>query len=200
VDAGLSHVVGSMTHRNSSDGTFRVSMSPCILWRRLESDLRNMNFKTADLCDEFSAEIQIVEPIFRHFGGLTRFAGPAATIKCFEDNSRVKEAVGETGQGRVLVVDGGGSMRCALVGDLLAKQAADNGWAGVVVYGCIRDSAEMAGFALGVVALTSIPLRSEKKGEGQREIAIQIPGVRVRPGDWVYADEDGLLVAPRQLI
>jgi regulator of ribonuclease activity A len=158
-----------------------------------------MTFKTADLCDEFSAELQIAAPVFRHYGGRVRFAGPASTVKCFEDNSRVKEAVGEPGDGRVLVVDAGGSTRCAVLGDLLAKQAADKGWAGVVINGCVRDVADMAGFDLGVVALASMPLRSERKGEGQRDIAIQIPGARVRPGDWIYVDEDGVVVAGRKL-
>jgi regulator of ribonuclease activity A len=158
-----------------------------------------MNFKTADLCDAHSAEVQIAEPIFSHFGGVASFFGPASTIKCFEDNSRVKEAVGEKGNGRVLVVDGGGSLRCALVGDLLAKQALDNGWAGIVVHGCIRDSAELATFELGVLAVASYPLRSEKKGEGQRDVSVQIPGALVKPGNWIYADEDGLLVATRKL-
>jgi regulator of ribonuclease activity A len=158
-----------------------------------------MTFKTADLCDNFSAELQVVAPVFRHFGGRARFAGPAATIKCFEDNSRVKEAVGEPGNGRVLVVDAGGSLRCAVLGDLLAKLAADNGWVGVVVYGCIRDSTDMRAFDLGVIALASVPLRSEKKGEGQRDALIQVPGARVRPGDWVYVDEDGMVVAGRKL-
>jgi regulator of ribonuclease activity A len=158
-----------------------------------------MNFKTADLCDEFSAELQVVAPVLRHFGGRARFAGPAATIKCFEDNSRVKEAVGEPGNGRVLVVDAGGSLRCAVLGDLLAKLATDNGWVGVVINGCIRDSTDMRTFELGVLALASIPLRSEKKGEGQRDVPIQVPGARVRPGDWVYVDEDGMVVAGRKL-
>src|SRR5215831_4036759 len=159
-----------------------------------------MKFKTADLCDQFSAEVQVVEPVFRHFGGRVQFAGPASTIKCFEDNSRVKEAVAESGKDRVLVVDAGGSMRCAMLGDLLAKQAAQNAWAGVVIFGCVRDTVDMAEFNLGIVALASMPLRSEKKGEGQREIPIRIPGASVRPGDWVYVDEDGIVVASRQLI
>jgi regulator of ribonuclease activity A len=158
-----------------------------------------MSFKTADLCDEFSAELQIAQPVFTNYGGRTRFAGPASTVKCFEDNSRVKEAVAEAGNSRVLVVDAGGSMRCAVLGDLLAKQAADNGWAGVVVHGCIRDSADIAGFDLGVIALGTMPLRSERKNEGQRDVVIEVAGVRVRPCDWIYADEDGLIVSPRQL-
>ena len=158
-----------------------------------------MNFKTADLCDEFSAELQIAQPVFRSYGGRVAFAGPASTVKCFEDNSRVKEAVGEAGRGRVLVVDAGGSKRCAVLGDLLAKQAADNGWAGVVVHGCIRDSKDIAGFELGVIAIATTPLRSERKNEGQRDVPVEIAGVRVRPGDWIYVDEDGLVASPRKL-
>lgn len=158
-----------------------------------------MHFKTADLCDHYATELAIPEPIFSSFGGVESFAGPASTIKCFEDNSRVKEAVAEPGNGKVLVVDGGGSMRCALLGDNLARQAADNGWAGVIVYGCIRDTADMAEFELGIVALAPMPLRSEKKGEGQRDIPIAIAGASVRPGDWVYADEDGFVIAKRPL-
>jgi regulator of ribonuclease activity A len=158
-----------------------------------------MTFKTADLCDAFSAELQIAAPIFQRFGGRASFCGPASTVKCFEDNSRVKEAVGEAGNGRVLVVDAGGSLRCAVLGDLLAKQALDNGWSGVVVHGCIRDAADMAEFNLGVIALASMPLRSDRKSEGQRDIPIQIPGARIKPGDWVYADEDGMVIAGRKL-
>jgi len=158
-----------------------------------------MSFKTTDLCDEFSAELQILAPVFRRYGGRTAFAGPVSTVKCFEDNSRVKEAVGEAGHGRVLVVDAGGSLRCAVLGDLLAKAATDNGWAGVVVHGCIRDSADIAGFDLGVIALGTFPLKSERKNEGQRDIPVQLPGARIRPGDWLYADEDGVIVASRKL-
>lgn len=158
-----------------------------------------MSFKTADLCDEYSAELQVAQPVFKSYGGRPTFSGPASTVKCFEDNSRVKEAVGEPGKGRVLVVDAGGSKRCAVLGDLLAKQAADNGWSGVVVHGCIRDSADIAAFNLGVLALGTLPLRSERKNEGQRDVAIEVAGVRVKPGDWIYADEDGLVVSPRKL-
>jgi regulator of ribonuclease activity A len=159
-----------------------------------------MEFKTADLCDDHAADLQIAAPVFRSFGGRKRFAGPASTVKCFEDNSRVKEAVAEPGKGRVLVVDAGGSARCAVLGDLLAKQAAGNGWAGVVVHGCIRDSAEIGTFELGVIALGTVPLRSERKSEGQRDIPIQVAGAKIRPGDWVYVDEDGMVVASRALL
>lgn len=158
-----------------------------------------MEFSTADLCDQFGDELQVCAPVFRSFGGRRRFSGAASTVKCFEDNSRVKEAVGEPGQGRVLVVDGGGSLRCALLGDLLAKQAADQGWVGVVIHGCVRDAAAMAGFDLGVLALATLPRRSERKGEGQRDLPVDIAGVRIRPGDHIYADADGVIVAPRPL-
>jgi regulator of ribonuclease activity A len=158
-----------------------------------------MSFKTADLCDEFADRVSVAQPVFQHYGGVQAFAGPASTVKCFEDNSRVKEAVTEPGNGRVLVVDAGGSRRCAVLGDLLAKQAADNGWAGVVVHGSIRDSADIATFALGVIALGTMPLRSQRKGEGQRDVPIEVAGVRVKPGDWVYVDEDGMVIAPEKL-
>lgn len=159
-----------------------------------------MDFKTADLCDQFAAELQVAEPVFHSYGGRRAFAGPASTVHCREDNSRVREAVGEPGAGRVLVVDGGGSLRCALLGDLLAKQAADHGWAGIVVFGCVRDSAEIAGFNLGVLALATLPRRSDRQGRGERDVPVEFAGLRIQPGDWVYADEDGLLVARRALI
>jgi regulator of ribonuclease activity A len=158
-----------------------------------------MSFKTADLCDEFAELVQVAQPVLQHFGGTRVFAGPASTVKCFEDNSRVKEAVAEPGQGRVLAVDAGGSRRCAVLGDLLAKQATDNGWAGVVVHGCIRDSVDIAGFTLGVIALGTVPLRSQRRNEGQRDVPIEIAGVRIKPGDWVYVDHDGMLVAAKKL-
>lgn len=158
-----------------------------------------MQFKTADLCDQFAAELQVLEPLYHSYGGRLSFAGPASTVLCFEDNSRVKEAVGEPGQGRVLVVDGGGSRRCALLGDLLARQAADNGWAGVVIHGCIRDAADIAGFDLGVRALATLPRRSDRQGRGERDVVIEIAGARIHPGDWVYADLDGILIARRAL-
>ena len=149
-----------------------------------------MSFKTADLCDAHAAELQVLEPLYRSYGGRRRFSGPASTVRCLEDNSRVKEAVGEPG---------GGSKRCALLGDLLARQAADNGWAGVIVHGCVRDSAEIAGFDLGVLALATLPRRSNRQGAGERDVPVEFAGARIRPGDFVYADEDGVIVAPRPL-
>jgi regulator of ribonuclease activity A len=159
-----------------------------------------VQFKTTDLCDQFSHQVQVLRPGLRSFGGRLRFAGPVSTVKCFEDNSRVKEAVAEPGDGRVLVVDAGGSLRCAVLGDLLARQAADNGWAGLVIHGCIRDSADIAGFDLGVWALATTPLRSQRKNEGQRDLPVEIAGARVAPGNWLYADADGIIVSAGPLL
>ena len=160
-------------------------------------------FATCDLCDahknDGSGAFRVLPPVFRSFGARTRFAGPVVTVKCFEDNSFVKAAVDSAGEGRVLVVDGGASLRRALVGGNLGAAAARNGWAGVVVDGCVRDVAELAQCDVGIRALASMPLPTEKRNEGQRDLAVQIQGVWVRPGDWLYADEDGIVVADRAL-
>ena len=153
-----------------------------------------MTTSTCDLCDTHGERARVVAPLFRHFGGRRAFHGEAVTVKCFEDNSRVKEIVATPGRGRVLVVDGGGSLRCALLGDLLATQARDQGWSGVLVHGCVRDSAILATLDLGVMALAAMPRRSERKGEGQVGIAIDLAGTRCAPGDVVYADEDGIVI------
>ncbi|HMN44894.1 MAG TPA: ribonuclease E activity regulator RraA [Povalibacter sp.] len=158
-----------------------------------------MDFRTADLCDQFSDELEVCEPLFRSYGGNPRFAGAVATIKCFEDNSRVRDLVAERGAGRVLVIDAGGSMRRAVLGDLLAQKAVDNGWSGAIVYGCIRDSAAIAAMPLGVRALGTHPMKTDKRGEGQRDLPVRFAGVTFRNDDWVYADEDGIVVARRQL-
>lgn len=156
---------------------------------------------TCDLCDEYkndtSGAFRVLPPVFRSFGGVTAFAGRVSTVKCFEDNSLVKAAVDSPGEGRVLVVDGGGSLRRALVGGNLAAAAARNGWAGVVVDGCVRDVAELAAARVGIRALAAMPLPTEKRGEGQRDVAVQVQGVWVRPGDCLYADDDGIVVMPQ---
>jgi regulator of ribonuclease activity A len=158
-----------------------------------------VDLKTADLCDQFIDELEVCEPLFGDFGGELRFAGQVATIKCFEDNSLVREITGEAGNGRVLVIDAGGSLRRAVVGDMLAKKAVDNGWVGIVVYGCIRDSAALSALPIGVKALGTHPVKTDKRGEGQRDLAVRFGGVTFRPGDWLYADEDGIVVARRAL-
>jgi len=150
---------------------------------------------TADFCDEHGDELQIGEPVFHAYGGRHAYSGPISTVRCFEDNSRVKEAVESPGGGRVLVVDGGGSRRRALFGDKLGSAAVRNGWAGVIIHGCIRDSAELGRMDLGIRALGTMPLRSEKRGEGERDVPVRFAGLTFRPGEYVYVDEDGVIVS-----
>jgi regulator of ribonuclease activity A len=156
---------------------------------------------TCDLCDAHLADdaLRVLPPVFRSFGGRARFFGPVSTVKCFEDNSLVKAAVDSPGQGRVLVVDGGASLRRALVGGNLGKAAARNGWAGVVVDGAVRDVQELAACDVGIHALASMPLPTVKRNQGQADVPVVVQGVPVRPGDWLYADEDGIVVANRAL-
>jgi regulator of ribonuclease activity A len=159
-------------------------------------------FSTCDLCDlhknDSSGAFRVLSPLYRDFGARRRFAGEISTVKCFEDNSLVKAALDEPGRQRVLLVDGGASMRRALVGGNLAAAAARNGWAGVVVHGCVRDAAELAQSEVGIRALALMPLPTEKRNQGERDVALHIDGVWVRPGDWLYADEDGIVVMPER--
>ena len=159
-----------------------------------------MSFQTADLCDEYTESLQICEPGFSHFGGRSRFFGQISTIKCFEDNSLVRDAVGEPGEGRVLVVDAGGSLRCAMLGDLLAAKAAANGWSGILMNGLIRDSVEIAQMDLGVMALGTYPLKSVKRGLGERDVVVRFGGVNFVPGEYLYADEDGIVCSASALL
>jgi regulator of ribonuclease activity A len=151
---------------------------------------------TTDLCDEHP-EAQVCEPVFQAFGGRVAFSGPIATLKVFEDNTMVREAVNQPGEGRVLVVDGGGSRRCSLFGGNLAVAAASNGWAGVVVHGCVRDVEELAGQPVGVRALAVFPRKSERGlHSGQAGIPVIFAGVTFREGQWLCADRDGVVVLP----
>lgn len=156
---------------------------------------------TGDLCDANKANsdgsFRVLPPVFRSFGKRVRFAGVIATVKCFEDNSFVKAALESPGDGRVLVVDGGGSLRRALVGGNIAAAAAKNGWAGVVVDGCVRDSAELIECDLGIRALALVPMPTERRNQGERDAPVQVAGVWVLPGEWLVADEDGIVVMPR---
>jgi regulator of ribonuclease activity A len=177
-----------------------------------ECSAMTVNFACCDLCDEHkgdaSGDFRVLPPVFRDFGQVRKFAGPVVTVKCFEDNTLVKAAVDSSGfmegpNGRVaqvLVVDGGGSLRRALLGGNLGAAAARNGWAGVVIDGCVRDTAELAGHAVGIRALAAMPLPTEKRSEGQSGVAVQVQGVWVRPGDWLYADEDGIVVSAKSLV
>lgn len=159
-----------------------------------------MTFKTADLCDEFSEQLQIAEPGLQDFGGRKKFSGKIVTLKLFEDNPLVRAALGKDGTGQVLVVDGGGSLRCALLGDILAGKAVNNNWDGIIINGCIRDSAEIGLMNIGVKALATHPLKSVKKGEGEPGIPVTFSGVKFRPGEFLYADEDGVIVSSIKLI
>lgn len=158
-----------------------------------------MIFKTADLYDQYETQVRVCDPIFCDYGGRNAFYGEVVTVKCFEDNTQVKSTLAEPGAGRVLVADCGGSLRCAMLGDLIAASAVAQGWAGVILYGCVRDSDEIAEMALGVKALNTNPRKSQRRGEGQRDLPVTFAGVCFTPGNWVYADGDGILVADTPL-
>jgi regulator of ribonuclease activity A len=157
------------------------------------------NLSTPDLSDA-APEARAIELPFRNFGAIRQFGGQVVTIKCHEDNSLVKECVEEPGEGRVIVVDGGGSRRRSLLGDMLAEKAAANGWAGLVINGVIRDVNEINVTALGVQALGTCPVKTEKLGMGQRDIPVNIGGVDIETGDYVYADDNGVLVSKVPLL
>ncbi len=150
---------------------------------------------TADLYDDYGEALRVAAPIFQDFGGTRRFEGPVTTVKVFEDNSLVRGALEEPGVDRVLVVDGGGSLRCALVGDMLALLGQQNNWSGIIVNGCIRDATAVAKIPIGVKALATNPRKSVKKGAGERDVELRFADVTIKPGDYLYADEDGVVVA-----
>ncbi len=153
-----------------------------------------MTWSTCDLADEHGDEARVVVAELRHFGGLRRFSGQAATVRCVDDNSMVREQIESMGNERVLVVDGGGSLRTALIGDTLAEIALANGWAGIILDACVRDTTALATIELGVMALGTSPRRSAKRREGVVDVPVELGGVVVSPGDRVYADEDGIVV------
>jgi regulator of ribonuclease activity A len=162
------------------------------------------NFATTDLCDDNAmlledGRLAVLPPVFRHFGQRQRFAGRVVTLCVFEDNALVRATLETPGEGQVLVIDGGGSLRRALVGGQLALLAQDNGWAGIVIDGCVRDCEEIASCDIGIRALAPIPQRSARKGTGERNVRVQVAGVPVNAGDWVYADADGILIAQQRL-
>jgi len=163
-----------------------------------------MRLATADLCDQHeelirAGRLRVVAPMFRSYGGKTAFSGRIATLKLFEDNSFVRKALEQPGDGRVLVIDGGGSMRRAVVGDQLAALGAKNGWQGIVAYACIRDSAAIRDMDIGVLALATHPQKTDKKNMGEADIPVTFGGVTLHPGEWIYADGDGILVADQAL-
>jgi regulator of ribonuclease activity A len=159
-----------------------------------------MPVATADLCDEFGAEVRVAEPLFRDWGGSVAFAGPVETLRVMEDNALVRQVLESPGRGRVLVVDGGGSLRSALVGGNLAALAYQNGWTGIVVHGCVRDTDEIRALPLGVKALQAVPRKSGKSGAGEQGVPVTFAGVTFSRGCHLYADRDGIVVAERDLL
>lgn len=159
-----------------------------------------MTFCTPDISDDYPNDVFALEPMFRNFGGRSAFAGKVVTIKCHEDNSLVREQVHLPGEGKVLVVDGGGSLRRALLGDMLAEKAVENGWEGLLIYGCIRDVDAIAQLDLGVQALNSHPFKTDKKGIGELNVAVTFAGVTVQPNDYIYADNNGVLLSSKWLL
>ena len=158
-----------------------------------------MAVSVPDLCDDYFDELTVLAPGFRDFGAKRRFCGEIVTVKCFEDNSLVRDLVRSEGRGRVIVVDGGGSMRRALLGDLLAAKAVENGWSGLVIDGCVRDVEILRTLDLGVKALDSNPVKTDKRGEGQVDVPVEFAGARIVPGRYLYADDNGIVVALRNL-
>ena len=163
-------------------------------------------FVTCDLLDDHPEhDFQVVSPsidgkFFKSYGAIKSFGGQVVTVKCFEDNSRVKELLATDGQGKVLVVDGGASMRCALMGDMIAESAVNNHWSGVIIYGCVRDVDAITELNLGVHALAAIPQKSNRKGLGEVDISLSFGGVTVQSGDYVYADNNGIIIAKEKLV
>lgn len=160
-----------------------------------------MEFVTCDLCDDNAETVSVVTGLqWQNYGGRDRFGGEIVTVKCFEDNSRVKEHLGTEGHGKVLVVDGGGSLRNALIGDMIAENAIKHGWEGVIIHGACRDVDALAKLDIGVMALGCVPVKSVRRGEGELNIDIRFGGVTFTPGQYVYADNNGIIVAPRALL
>lgn len=164
----------------------------------------SIQISTPDLCDQYETdpqfELQVVAPLLSHYGATQAFCGEIGTVKCFEDNSLVAQQVKSAGLGRVLVVDGGASMRCSLLGDQLAAAALENGWAGIVINGCIRDVEIIAPMAIGVMAIASIPLKTVKAGKGSLDVPVSFAGADFSPGHYVYADQTGILVSNKNLL
>ena len=158
-----------------------------------------MDFTTADLIDAHGAALQSCEVQFRQFGGHGRFDGPIRTVRTLEDNALIRETLSAPGDGAVLVVDGGGSLRCALVGDMIAGLAEKNGWSGLVLFAAVRDTVALRAIGVGIKALGSNPRKSSKTGAGSVDVPVTFGGVEFRPGEWLYSDEDGIVVSERRL-
>lgn len=159
-----------------------------------------MQISTPDLCDDNPELVRVCEPMFVNFGGREAFGGEIVTVKCHEDNSLVKEQASKPGSGKVMVVDGGGSLRRALLGDMVAADAVSNGWAGLIIYGCVRDVDALAELDIGVQALAAVPLKTEKRNIGDLNVAVSFGGITFVPGEYVYADNNGVIVSAKPLL
>ncbi len=159
-----------------------------------------MTISTPDLCDEYGDAVQVADPVFKHYGAIRQFGGEVVTVKCFEDNSKVGEMLRASGKGRILVVDGGASCRRSLLGDKLVTLALDNDWRGIIIYGSIRDVEEIEAMPIGVMALGTIPRKTEKRGVGQVNVSLQMAGLTIKPGCYLYADGSGVIVADQALL
>lgn len=153
-------------------------------------------FATCDLYDENEGTAQAMGTPLSDFGGRAAFSGTVVTVRCFEDNSVVKQLCAQPGAGKVLVVDGGGSLRCALMGDLIAQAACDNGWEGAVIFGAVRDRAVLANIDLGIKALGTTPRKSVRRGAGEQDVVLEVAGLTITPGEQLFADADGILLLP----
>ncbi len=160
--------------------------------------MTDKHYMTTDLSDAHDG-LRYLAPGYQDFGGKIRFHGQVKTLVTYEDNTKLRAAVEQAGEGRVLVIDGGGSMKCALFGGNLAKLAADNGWAGIIIHGCVRDRAELAAEAIGIKALASHPKKSQKRDLGTYDVSLHFSGVTIHSDDWIYADEDGVIISDRRL-
>jgi regulator of ribonuclease activity A len=159
-----------------------------------------MDFKCADLCDDFASELEVCQSEFKSYGKKPKFYGPISTVKVFEDNVLVLESLESIPEGSVLVVDGGGSKRCALMGDRLAGIAQNRNLAGIIINGCVRDTEDLAKLEVGIFALGSNPLKSKKEGRGDKQVPVSFGGIQWQPGAYAYADQDGVVVSERKLL
>ncbi|GAA5194654.1 ribonuclease E activity regulator RraA [Ferrimonas gelatinilytica] len=158
-----------------------------------------MHYNTSELCDLYGDQIDVVEPLFSNFGGLAAFSGPLRTVKCFEDNSAIAEVLEEQGEGRILLVDGGGSLRRALLDAPLAELAVKRGWQGLVIYGAVRDVEQLEEMELGIMAMAPIPVGAVQQGEGQIDVPVNFGGVTFLPEDHLYVDATGIILADEPL-
>jgi regulator of ribonuclease activity A len=158
-----------------------------------------MKFQTADLCDKYKGSVQVALPVFRNYGKVEAFSGRIETVKCYEDNTIVKDTLAKPGKDKVLVVDAGGSLKCALVGDIVAGIGAKNGWSGIILNGCVRDIKAVNKIDIGIRALGNVPLASDKHGLGVVGVPVAFAGVNFIPEYYLYADADGIVVSEKRL-